>query len=93
MASALTQEQRAIDPIDLSVARLTVAWGVLFAVVHFYWAAGGSAAMDDGGASDAAEQASIAFGAFLAGVGLTLAEDPLRDRRPAAHPHRSDGPH
>lgn len=48
------------------LARLTVAWGVLFAAVHFYWAAGGTA-LGNGGAADAAEQVYIAF---IAAVGL-----------------------
>jgi hypothetical protein len=28
------------------LSRLTIAWAVLFAIVHFYWAAGGSAGMN-----------------------------------------------
>lgn len=56
-------------PLPL-VARVTVAWGVLFAVVHFYWAAGGTVAMDNGGATDAAAQAYIGF---IATVGLLSA--------------------
>jgi hypothetical protein len=43
MASALTQEER-MPSILPPLARLSVAWGVLFAIVHFHWAAGGSAA-------------------------------------------------
>jgi hypothetical protein len=56
-----------IRSISLSlVAKLTVAWGVLFAIVHFYWAAGGTA-LGNGNVSDAAGQAYIAF---IAAVGL-----------------------
>jgi hypothetical protein len=51
------------------VARVTVAWGVLFAVVHFYWAAGGTA-LGNAGATDAAAQAYIGF---IALVGLLSA--------------------
>jgi hypothetical protein len=52
------------------VARLTVAWGVLFAVVHFYWAAGGGTAMDNAGVTDAAARAYIGF---IAAIGLVSA--------------------
>jgi hypothetical protein len=47
------------------LAGLTVAWGVLFAAVHFYWAAGGTGLGQ--GASGAGAQAYIAF---IAAVGL-----------------------
>jgi hypothetical protein len=30
----------------LSLGRVTTVWGVLFAIVHTYWAAGGAAGMD-----------------------------------------------
>lgn len=50
----------------LLLARLTIAWGVLFAVVHFYWAAGGTA-LGNGGETDPAAQAYIGF---IAAVGL-----------------------
>ena len=46
MAPTLTQEQRMplIRSMSLPhLARLTVAWGAPFAIVHFYWAAGGTA--------------------------------------------------
>jgi hypothetical protein len=61
------------------VARLTVAWGVLFAVVHFYWAAGGTAAMDDGGATDAAAQAYIALIAAIGLMGAAVAHGLAHD--------------
>ena len=48
------------------LGRLTVGWGVVFAAVHFYWAAGGTA-LGNGGATDAADQAYIWF---IAAVGL-----------------------
>ena len=51
------------------IANATAAWGVLFAVVHFYWAAGGSA-LNNGGATEAAAQAYIGF---IAVVGLVSA--------------------
>ena len=51
------------------VARLTVAWGLLFAIVHFYWAAGGTA-MNNGGATDTAAQAYIGL---IAAIGLVSA--------------------
>ena len=51
------------------VARLTVAWGVLFAAVHFYWAAGGTVLGNSGG-SDAAAKAYIGF---IAAIGLVSA--------------------
>lgn len=62
-----------IQSISLPLlARLTVAWGVLFAAVHFYWAAGGTA-LGNGGATDAAEQAYIAFIAAVGLVGAAVA--------------------
>lgn len=51
------------------VARVTVEWGVLFAVVHFYWASGGTA-RNNAGATDAAAQTYIGF---IALVGLLSA--------------------
>jgi hypothetical protein len=53
------------------LARLTVAWGVLFAVVHFYWAAGGTA-LGNGGTTDAADQAYIGFIATVGLVGAAV---------------------
>jgi hypothetical protein len=47
------------------LAWVTVAWGVLFALVHFYWAAGGTA-IDNAGHTDAAQ----VFIGFIAVVGL-----------------------
>lgn len=54
------------------LARVTVAWGVLFAVVHFYWAAGGTA-LGNGGVTDAAAQAYIGFIAVVGLVGAAVA--------------------
>lgn len=51
------------------VAQLTVAWGVLFAIVHFYWAAGGTA-LNYVGATDATTQAYIGL---IAAIGLVSA--------------------
>ena len=51
MAPTLTQEQRMplIRSMSLPhLARLTVAWGAPFAIVHFYWAAGGTALNNPG---------------------------------------------
>jgi len=53
------------------LARLTVAWGVLFAVVHFYWAAGGTA-LGNGGETEAAAQAYIGFIAVVGLVGAAV---------------------
>ena len=60
-----------IRSISLTLlARLTVAWGVIFAAVHFYWAAGGDA-LGQGGAN-AAQRAYIAFIAALGLVGAAV---------------------
>jgi hypothetical protein len=50
----------------------TVAWGVLFAGFHFYWAAGGGAAVDES-ASTHAESLYIAFVATLGLAGAAVA--------------------
>jgi hypothetical protein len=71
------------------LANATVAWGVLFAVVHFYWAAGGTA-LHNSGATDAAAQAYIGFIAVIGLVSAAVAHG-LRARLgrapqpPAAH--------
>lgn len=55
--------------------RITVAWALLFGLVHAYWAAGGSLGMDEP-ATDPAAQAYIAVIALIgfasAGIALGL---------------------
>jgi hypothetical protein len=53
------------------LARLTAAWGVIFAVVHFYWAAGGEAGMNGEPADTLGAQIYIAFIAVLALAGAS----------------------
>jgi hypothetical protein len=60
------------------LARLTVAWGLLFAAVHIYWAAGGTA-LGNGGATDAAAQAYIGFIAAVGLVGAAVGHGFVRD--------------
>src|SRR5688500_13473029 len=56
-----------------AVARVTVAWAVLFALVHFYWAAGGAVGMNGNPADTPAAQAYIAFIAVLGIAGAAVA--------------------
>ena len=68
----------------LTLVRLgqaTVTWGVLFAVVHAYWAAGGAAGMNGEPADTAAAQAYIAFIALLGLAGAGVAYRLVRERR------------
>ena len=55
------------------VARFTAVWGVIFAVVHFYWAAGGEGGASDGGADSLGAQGYIAFIAVLGLAGAAVA--------------------
>ncbi len=64
------------------LSRLTIAWAVLFAIVHFYWAAGGSAGMNGEPAEELGAQLYIGV---IALVGLAsgviaygLSRDPGR---------------
>jgi hypothetical protein len=54
------------------IANITVVWAVLFAVVHAYWAAGGSVGADPP-ADSAGAQLYIAFVAMLGLVGAAVA--------------------
>jgi hypothetical protein len=56
-----------------AVAHVTVAWAVLFALVHLYWAAGGAIGMNGNPADTPAAQAYIAITAYflLGGVLFT----------------------
>ena len=55
------------------VARFTAMWGVIFAVVHFYWATGGEGGASDGGAASLGAQGDIAFIAVLGLAGAAVA--------------------
>ena len=61
---------------------VTATWGVLFAIVHAYWAAGGEAGMNGEPADTLGAQLYIAVIAVLglvgAGVALGLADGPHR---------------
>jgi hypothetical protein len=54
-------------------ARLTVSWALVFAGVHAYWAAGGTAGMNGDPADTPAAQAYIAFIALLGLLGAAVA--------------------
>jgi hypothetical protein len=56
------------------VARVAVAWALVFAVVHFYWAAGGAAGMNGEPADTPAAQGYIAFIALLGLLGAAVAQ-------------------
>ena len=64
------------------LAHLTAAWGVLFALVHAYWAGGGAAGMNGDPADTLGPQLYIGFIALIglasAGVALGLAQRPDR---------------
>jgi hypothetical protein len=56
------------------IARITTAWGLLFAVAHFYWAVGGEVGMGDDPADTLAAQLYIGFIAVLGLVGAAVAQ-------------------
>lgn len=65
---------RFIRPTNITrVAQFTAIWGVLFAVVHAYWAAGGETGMNGDPADTPAAQSYIAFIAVLGLVGAAVA--------------------
>lgn len=66
------------------IANITVAWAVLFAVVHAYWAAGGSGLGAGHPANSAGAQVYIAFVAMLGLVGAAVAWA----RASASHAHQ-----
>ena len=55
------------------VARVTVTWAVVFAIVHAYWAAGGAAGMNGDPADTAASQGYIGFITLLGVLGAVVA--------------------
>ena len=55
------------------VGHVTAAWGVLFAVVHAYWAAGGAVGMNGEPADTPGVQGYIAFITVLGLVGAAVA--------------------
>jgi hypothetical protein len=76
---------RLLRTISLArVAQLTAVWGVIFAIVHAYWAAGGAAGMNGDPADTVGEQSYIAFITVLglagAAVARGLAHRPRRRR-------------
>jgi hypothetical protein len=62
----------------MRIGYITAAWGLLFAIVHAYWAAGGETGMNGESAGTVGAQIYIGFIAALglvgAGVGIGLAE-------------------
>jgi hypothetical protein len=71
------------------VGHVTAAWGVLFAVVHAYWAAGGAAGMNGEPADTLAVQSYIAFIAVLGLVGAAVAHGLVYGRAPGRAAGRS----
>ena len=65
------------------LGHLTAAWGVLFAIVHVYWAAGGAAGMNGEPADTLGAQLYIAFIAVLGLAGAGVAFGLARGPRPA----------
>jgi hypothetical protein len=63
------------------LARVTAAWGILFAVVHVYWAAGGEAGMHGKPADTLGAQLYIGMIALLGLTGAGVA------RAAVDHPH------
>jgi hypothetical protein len=63
------------------LAHLTAAWGILFAVLHAYWAAGGEAGMHGEPADTPGAQAYIGFIALVGLLGAGVA------RAAVDHPH------
>jgi uncharacterized membrane protein YeaQ/YmgE (transglycosylase-associated protein family) len=63
-----------LKPLNLArVAHATTAWGVIFAIAHLYWAAGGEAGANGAPADTPAAQAYIAAIAALGLVGAVVA--------------------
>jgi hypothetical protein len=52
------------------MTRITVGWSIVFAIIHFYWAAGGPLGMNGEPADESGEQLYIAF---IAAIGLVAA--------------------
>jgi hypothetical protein len=64
-----------------SIARATVLWALVFAVVHAYWAAGGAAGMNGEPADTPAAQGYIAFIALLGLLGAAVAHGRIPESR------------
>ena len=64
------------------LALATAAWGVLFAIVHAYWAAGGELGMNGEPADTAGAQAYIGFVAVLGLAGAAVAAGLARAAAP-----------
>jgi hypothetical protein len=66
----------------MRIGYVTAAWGLVFAIVHAYWAAGGEAGMNGDAADTLAAQLYIGFVAALGltgaavGIGLSVAGNP-----------------
>jgi hypothetical protein len=57
----------------MRIGYFTAAWGLVFAIVHAYWAAGGGAGMSGDSADTAGAQAYIGFIALLGIAGAWVA--------------------
>lgn len=62
------------------LGHLTMAWGIFFAIVHAYWAAGGQAGMNGEPADTAPAQIYIAVIALLGLVGAAVADGLVHER-------------
>jgi hypothetical protein len=67
---------------SLNLGVVTAAWGLLFAVVHVYWAAGGAVGMNGDPADTPGAQAYVAFIAVLGLAGAAVAYGLRRERAP-----------
>ena len=73
---------RFLRPMNLArAAQLTTVWGVIFAVVHAYWAAGGAAGANGDPADTTGTQTYIAFIAALGLAGAVVAGGLARGSR------------
>src|SRR4051794_8623074 len=63
-----------------TIGWVTVTWSVVFAAVHFYWAAGGAFGMNGDPADTPGAQAYIGFIALLGVLGGPVALRLVRER-------------
>jgi hypothetical protein len=69
------------NSIVLTLSHIAAAWAAVFAIVHFYWAAGGEIGMNGDPADTAGAQIYIAVIALLGLVGAALAYAATRPSR------------
>jgi hypothetical protein len=67
------------QPAQATLGHITTAWGLLFAVVHAYWAAGGALGTNGDPADTPGAQSYIAVIAVLGVVGAAVAHGLVHD--------------